>query len=84
MLLVPSFWEDVKNRVRGSLVACAPAWDVLLFTGTGEPAGLKHVRNLAREILARGSHAISPALLRWTGSGWAEYKPLRRFLWWTW
>ena len=55
---VAGFWQDVSSQVRGDLIACVPAREFLLFSGTLEPGALSQMRAAARKITAGGDHLI--------------------------
>jgi uncharacterized protein YtpQ (UPF0354 family) len=73
LLLDDGFWQDVAPQVKGRLLACAPARDFLLFTGTDEPGGTAALIAAADRITASGNHLISPSIIQRVGSQWQEF-----------
>jgi uncharacterized protein YtpQ (UPF0354 family) len=64
VLLAQAFWDDLAGSVPGELVAGAPARDVVMFTGSQSPSGLRKVRRAVdRVIFAGGPHLLSQDLL---------------------
>jgi hypothetical protein len=54
-------------------VACVPARDMMLYTGTRVRGGIEALRRVATRVIAQGAYSISGTLLRWTGEGWETY-----------
>jgi uncharacterized protein YtpQ (UPF0354 family) len=75
LLLLEDLWTRLAVEVPGELVACAPARDTMLYTGSGIPGGIDSLRQLATRIITEGNYSLSGTLLRWTGIGWEVYKP---------
>lgn len=69
-LVLHELWAPLRAEVQGELIAAAPARDVAIFTGTGEPRGPEALRYLAREMFHGEPHPISPQVVRWTTAGW--------------
>lgn len=74
-LLLHDEWAPIRELVRGDLIAAAPTRDILLFTGTEEPEGLRGITYLATEMWHGEPHPVSPQLLRFTADGWAPFEP---------
>src|SRR6266568_16689 len=62
LLLYPSWWEGQPVKVDGDYVVAVPARDILLVTGSNNPAGIAQLRELARKTVQMGSHAIVDTL----------------------
>jgi uncharacterized protein YtpQ (UPF0354 family) len=75
LLLLDDLWGRLAGDVTGELVACAPARDMMLYTGTGLAGGVDVLRQIAARILGEGGYALSGTLLRWTSLGWQPYRP---------
>ena len=73
ILLLDSFWDQVREDVDGDLVATVPARDVLLFTGSGSAEGLREMRERTMKIVSTGDHVISTTLLRRTNGIWVVF-----------
>ncbi len=70
LLLLDEIWDRLAPQVEGDLVACVPARDMMLYTGSRTRRGIESLRHVATRVLAQGGYAISGSLLRWTGTGW--------------
>jgi hypothetical protein len=73
LLLLDEIWTRLAAEVTGDLIACVPARDLMLYTGTGVAGGIESLRRVATRVLTQGAYAISGTLLRWTGDGWETY-----------
>ena len=62
LLLYSSWWEGQPIKVDGDYVVAVPARDILLVTGSNNPAGIAQLRALARETVRKGSHTIVETL----------------------
>jgi hypothetical protein len=78
LLLLDDLWTRLAPDVAGELVACAPARDTMLYTGSAVPGGVDALRQLASRIITEGNYSLSGTLLRWTGVGWEVYRPTLR------
>jgi uncharacterized protein YtpQ (UPF0354 family) len=78
LLLLDDLWTKLSADVSGELVACAPARDMILYTGTATPGGIEDLRELAARVITEGGYSLSGTLLRWTGLGWEAYRPSER------
>lgn len=74
MLLVDDLWRQMQGNVQGELVACAPARDLLLFTGTETEGGLEALRGIADEIHQGGSYLVSKTILVRRNDRWEEFE----------
>jgi hypothetical protein len=74
LLLLDDLWTRLAGDVPGELVACVPARDMMLYTGSGIAGGIEVLRQLALRILTEGGYALSGTLLRWTPLGWQTYR----------
>ena len=54
----------------GRLYAAAPARDIVVWTTSVAESDQAALRGQARIAYQSRSEPISPAILRWTGSGW--------------
>lgn len=78
LLLLDDLWTKLSADVSGELVACAPARDMILYTGSATPGGVEDLRELASRVITEGGYSLSATLLRWTGLGWEPYRPSER------
>ena len=78
LLLLDDLWTKLAADVSGELVACAPARDMILYTGSATPGGIDDLRELASRVITEGGYSLSATLLRWTGLGWEPYRPSER------
>jgi Uncharacterized protein conserved in bacteria len=74
LLLADKLWESQAPLVKGELVAAVPARDVLMFTGSGSPDGLKELRESASRVYKDASHAISRTLLVRRNGRWERFE----------
>jgi hypothetical protein len=80
VLLAHTFWDDLASSVPGELVVGAPARDVVMFTGTQSPSGLRKVRRAVdRVIFAGGPHLLSQDLLVRRQRRWEMLDPAMTF-----
>jgi uncharacterized protein YtpQ (UPF0354 family) len=75
LLLLDDLWIKLSADVQGELVACAPARDMILYTGAATPGAIEDLRELAERVINEGGYSLTPTLLRWTGAGWDLYRP---------
>ncbi|HVJ41134.1 MAG TPA: hypothetical protein VM639_06545 [Dongiaceae bacterium] len=69
-LLLAKDWASLAHELDGHLLVAVPASDTVLYC---EENGTQSVRTFAvtaRDTAAKAGHAVSPALLRWTPTGW--------------
>lgn len=52
------------------MIAAVPCRDVLLYLPGDDPEQIAMMRDLVDVIYDLRPYPVSPALLRWTGSGW--------------
>jgi uncharacterized protein YtpQ (UPF0354 family) len=62
LLLYPEWWEGTPIKVDGDYVVAVPTRDLLLVTGSSNPAGIAQIRELARQSAQKFSHAIVDTL----------------------
>ena len=75
LLLFSETWEAIAEDLSGDVVACVPARDRVIFTGSAVPGGVERVRAAARKNVETHPEPVSATLLRWTGEGWAPWLP---------
>jgi uncharacterized protein YtpQ (UPF0354 family) len=78
LLLLDDLWVKLSADIKGELVACAPARDMILYTGSATPGAVEDLRELAARVITEGGYSLSGTLLRWTGMGWDLYRPSER------
>src|SRR6266498_1107658 len=69
-LLLPELWSNLAAASGGHLYAAAPARDIVVWTTSVAAADQAALRGQARTAFQSRSEPISPAILRWTGTGW--------------
>lgn len=74
LLLADKLWEGQAPLVKGELVAAVPARDVLMFTGSDSPDGLKAMRQSVDKIYKDASHVISKTLLVRRNGRWEKFE----------
>jgi len=74
-LILHELWAPIREQVRGELLVAAPTRDIVLFTGTEEPQGLRGIRYLATEMWHGEPHPVSPQIVRWATDGWEPIEP---------
>jgi uncharacterized protein YtpQ (UPF0354 family) len=62
LLLLDEIWSGGQIKVDGDIVVAVPARDVLLVTGSRDRTGLKRVRELAADFVAKGPYALIDTL----------------------
>jgi hypothetical protein len=70
-LLLPELWSKIAADAGGHLTAAAPARDILIWTTSTAPDDQSTLRRQAQIAFESRSYPIAPAILRWTGAGWA-------------
>ena len=70
-LLLPELWSKLAATSGGQLYAAAPARDIVVWTTSVAESDQAALRGQARTAFQSRSDPISPAILRWTGSGWS-------------
>jgi len=74
-LLLPELWSQLAATTGGQLYAAAPARDIVVWTTSIAENDQRALRGQARMAFQARSEPISPAILRWTGGGWALEDP---------
>jgi uncharacterized protein YtpQ (UPF0354 family) len=62
LLLLDSVWSGGKSNVQGDLVVAIPARDLLLVTGSGDPQGIKRMRQAVKKAYSGGSYKLTSKL----------------------
>ena len=73
LLLAENLWDAQATAVAGELVAAVPARDVLLFTGSASPEGLRELRAAAANLHAKASRAVSTTLIVRRNGRWEKF-----------
>jgi hypothetical protein len=74
-LLLPELWAKIATTSGGRLYAAAPARDIVVWTTSSDESDQAALRGQARTAYQSRSDPISPAILRWTESGWRLEDP---------
>ena len=74
LLLSDKLWAGMTNVVQGDFVAAVPSRDVLMFTGSGSPDGIRQMRTLGEEVHKDGSYLISKTLLVRREGRWEKFE----------
>lgn len=69
-LLNTPFWQNIDRQI-GTIVAAAPARDVVVFVDGELPGATADLAAIIAANAPELAYPLSPALLRWTGEGWA-------------
>jgi hypothetical protein len=70
-LLLADLWSKIAAENAGRLWVAAPVRDVVLWTTSPAKDDQRALRVQARNVFQSRSFPISPAILRWSGPGWA-------------
>jgi uncharacterized protein YtpQ (UPF0354 family) len=75
LILVEDLWagESIAPKVKGEVVIAVPARDLLLVTGSKDPAGLRKVRELAAKVLKEGTYTLTDQLFVWRGGQFVPF-----------
>lgn len=73
LLAFPDLWAPVAQAYGGELLVSAPAPDVVLCGG--KDAGPELVK-MAKTVMNNDERPLSPAIFRWTPTGWKLEPPL--------
>ena len=73
LLLLDDLWKTQTNSVQGDLIVAVPARDIVLFTGSSSPNGIKEIRKKVQEIRKDGSHLVSSTLLIRKNGQWEKF-----------
>src|SRR6185437_11961166 len=74
LLIDAAWWDEVREKVSGEILACVPARNIVLIGGTGRPETLPQMRDAARKIEAGGDHLISGTILIRRGGNWEVHR----------
>jgi len=74
LLLADKLWDGQASLVEGEIVAAVPARDVLMFTGSGSPDGLRRLRQGVDATYKQASHQISKTLLVRRKGRWEKFE----------
>ncbi len=73
LLLADGIWENEAKSVEGDIVAAVPSRDMMIFTGSRSPDGIKKLRQVVEEVEKSGSHLISNTLLVRRDGQWEKF-----------
>src|SRR5712692_10462822 len=73
LLLIDEIWSGGQIKVKGDIVVAIPARDALLVTGSQNRAGLKAVRAMAADIVAKGPYALVDTLFAYRGGRFTKF-----------
>lgn len=62
LLLFDDIWQEKRLKVEGDYVVAVPSRETLLITGSADQAGLKKVRQLARDTVAESPYHLTADL----------------------
>lgn len=69
-VLAAKDWAALAGQLDGRLLIAVPASDTVLYCEENGSQSVRTFAAAARDTAAKASHAVSPALLRWTPAGW--------------
>ena len=71
LLLAGQVWDDLATRVQGDLVLAVPAHDVLLVSGTGDPARYGRFKDTVAQAWENApADRLCSQILRWGSGTW--------------
>ena len=73
LLLIDDMWNADNFEVRGEIVVCVPARDVLLVSGSEDAENLARIAEFAEEIYAESPYRLTTNLYVWRDSAWQVY-----------
>jgi uncharacterized protein YtpQ (UPF0354 family) len=74
LLLIDELWEQASANVPGKVVVSVPSRDVLMFSSSERPDGIKMMKKLAIEARSREPvHGLSEYLLVWDAGKWIVF-----------
>jgi len=73
LLLIDEIWSGGQVKVNGDIVVAVPARDVLLVTGSRNPAGVKQLRELAAKFAAEGPYGLTDTLFVYRNGQFAKF-----------
>ncbi|HEX2853027.1 MAG TPA: DUF1444 family protein [Opitutaceae bacterium] len=73
LLLAEGIWTGGQVKVSGEIVVAIPARDVLLITGSKNPAGLKLLRQKAAELSRTAPYRLTPKLFVFRGGKFVAF-----------
>ena len=73
LLLADGMWANEAKSINGEIVAAVPARDMLIFTGSQSPDGLKKLRQVVEEVQKNSSHLISNTILVRRNGKWEKF-----------
>jgi uncharacterized protein YtpQ (UPF0354 family) len=76
LILVDDLWtgESIAPKVKGEVVIAVPARDLVLVTGSQDPAGLQKLRDLARKVMKEGTYTLTDQLFVWRGGKFVPFR----------
>lgn len=66
----PELWAPLAHAFGDNLLVSVPSSDVVLFSEGGQPHAETSMIESAKYIMARAERPFSPALFRWSRTGW--------------
>jgi uncharacterized protein YtpQ (UPF0354 family) len=76
-LLLHDEWASLAKQMKGGLVVSVPASEYVLYGDSANKETVKEMAAYARHVAGKAMHPISPALLKWTETGWEAVAPQR-------
>jgi uncharacterized protein YtpQ (UPF0354 family) len=77
LLLDEKFWAQTQEKMGGTLLACVPVRDTVLFTSSVRGGGEEELKRLAKQLMEGGDHLISETILRWKGGQWEVHQGMK-------
>src|SRR4029450_13841080 len=72
VLLLDDYWEAVKKKCQGDILAIVPARDILLYAGGAEAWAIQALQLIAEKAEASCPYGISRLVLRRAGASWVQ------------
>lgn len=73
LLLAESIWRDKDAAVLGDPVVAIPSRDLFVLTGSGDPAGIKRLRDMVQKTYAGSAYRLTPKLFRYRDGKFEEF-----------
>lgn len=73
-ILIEELCNLMQERIKGDLVVGIPSRDCTIFTGTGNPGGLRGITDTLIQMYSRARYEISNELLCRNGGKWIPFQ----------
>lgn len=73
LLLLDDIWSDGRIKVNGDIVVAVPARDVILVTGSRNREGLRGMRKIAADLMAKSAYRLTDTLFVYRNGRFARF-----------